>query len=132
MLSRIFIFSVPLIFAAYTKAQDQPLFVGFENKAVEQAYNDESRSLAKGILFGFEPNNLPNEEEQKIIFNITRQAGLKELEINEYKYVTVWAFNWPYWRFTEESSAVCEQFKEEADHLRQNCRSNIRMLVWSD
>ena len=125
------ILSMPLMFTAYTKAQNQPLF-GFENKAVEQAYNDESRSLSKGILFGFEPNNLPNEEEQKIIFDITRKAGLKELEINEYKYVTVWAFDWPYWRFTEESSAVCEQFKEKADHLRQNCRSSIRVIVWSN
>ena len=121
------ILSIPLMFTAYTKAQSQPL-LGFENKAVEQAFNDDSRSVAKGIFLEFELNHFPNEEEKRIIADITEQAGLKKSEVMQLHDATIWVFDWPYWRFNEEGLAVCEQFK----HLSQHCNSNTRILVWSN
>ncbi len=126
------ILSMPLMATAYIKAQDdQPL--GFENKDVEQAYHDQSRDLTTGIFFTFKLNEIPNEKEKKIIVDITKQAGLTESEITHFKTAMIWGFDWLYWRFNEEGTAVCEQFKEKkAYRLWQHCNSNKRALVWSD
>ena len=131
MLLRVIMLSVPLVFMAYTKAQSEPL-LKFENQAVEEAYYAESGNLTQGVFFAFESNNLPNEEEKKVMFDIAKQADLKELEVTEHQYVTVWSFDWPYWRSGEEGETVCEQFKEKAGRLGQYCNSSIRVLVWSD
>ena len=132
MLLRIVVLSVPLLFTAYTKAQSEPL-LKFENQAVEQAYYAESGNLTQGVFFVFEPNNLPNEEEKKIIFDIARQAGLRELEVIQlYEGVVMWTFDWPYARFDEESEAVCDKLKERLHRLWQDCTSNTKVLVWSD
>ena len=75
----------------------------------------------------FEPNNLPNEKERKTIFDLTKRAGLKEVEIINLPDMEVWYFNWSYWRFTEKDEAVCEQLEKRIDHLVQYCKSNIRL-----
>ena len=133
MLSRIIMLSVPLIFMAYTKAQSQPM-LSFENQAVEQAYydHDKTRDLIKGILFEFALDELPSDEEQRVITSVTAQAGLKQSKIMQFHDATMWVFDWPHWRFNEEGEAVCEKLKEKFYRLWQNCISNTRALVWSN
>lgn len=126
---RIIILSMSLMLTAYATTQT---LIDFENSAVKQAYYNENKDLTKGIFLEFEPNKLPTEQEKQMIFKIAKQAGLKELEVTQFKYVTIWAFDWPHWRFNEEGLTVCEQFKERSYSLWQKCKSNTRIVVWTD
>ena len=122
----------------------------FENFAVEHAFHTQlpeghrsgwrwaaetyntNRELAKGIYLAFdEPNDLPTEQEKEIIFQIAEEEEFR-FEVRHYEDLTIWAFYWLYWGFNDEAESVCEKLREASRSLGQRCKSNTRIVVWTD
>lgn len=113
----------------------------FESREVESAYrNCEERrpagcvDLCRGIFLAFEEGeDLPNEREAKVILDLAEEFGLEGPRVTKFKYVTIWSFDWPYWRFDEKGEAVCNELnKRTAGRWEKHCESKTLIWVWSD
>lgn len=69
---------------------------------------DPDNPLAIGIILAF--HRWPDEDERKIIFEKTTEAGLtKTKEIPRFK---IWLFEWPEWRKAATAEKVCRSLPE--------------------
>ena len=121
----------------------------FENVAVEHAFHTQlpeghrsgwrwaaetyntNRKLAKGIMLKVDRDDLPTEQERQIVFQIAEEEELS-FEVKRFEYVTIWALNWLYWRFSDEAESVCEKFRKASRSLGQICKPNTRIVVWTN
>ena len=69
---------------------------------------DPDNPLAKGIILAF--HRWPDEDEQRIILEKTREAGLtKTEEIPRFK---IWLFEWDEWRKAATAQKVCRSLTD--------------------
>ena len=133
--------------------------LGFENVAVEHAYHTAfpvghrdgwrrsartstyGREWATGIQLAFDRDDLPTEQEEQIIFQIVEEEEFG-FEVWDYVDVTIWDFDWLYWRFNDEAESVCEKLRGALPSLGQKvtstpwlgstrCRPSTGIVVWT-
>ena len=94
----------------------------FENLKIKRAYRNRG-PLTTGILLEFQ--KWPNEEEAKLIFEITNKIGLvQKTDIKQGGSFKTWIFKWPYITWRSRAIEACESFPEEIHQILEHCSSN--------
>lgn len=92
-----------------SQAIAEELITEFESLEVEAAcrsceedYRDCNADFSSGVYSAFEqPEDLPDEREAKVIFDLAEEFDLEGPQVKKFKYATLWSSTGPYLRFDE-------------------------------
>ena len=97
------------------------LLSGLDSPDVAQAYVDHSRDVSKGLYIHFDSDDVPDEKDRALILDIAEKSGFVNFKVATFEDLTVWHFEFPYWKFDEEVDLVCREFPDEIQERWKEC-----------